>query len=156
MIQIDIPGFGSIAVRYAVFDYNGTLALNGRVKKRTLRLLKELQHKIEVHILTADTFGMVRKILQNTQFKIHILEGEGESEQKGAYVEKLGAKQAIAFGNGNNDVLMLKKVRVGVAVIKEEGCSRDAISAADVVVNDIDQGIQLLLNPLRLKASLRF
>jgi soluble P-type ATPase len=156
MIQIDIPGFGAIEVRYAVFDYNGTLALDGKVKKKTLRLLRKLQDRVDVHILTADTFGMVRKILKKTQFKIHILQGEGEAEKKAAYVENLGSQRMIAFGNGNNDLLMLKIVRIGVAVIGNEGCSSDAISAADVVVNNIDQGIQLLLNPLRLKASLRF
>lgn len=156
MIQIDIPGFGAVALKYAVFDYNGTLAFDGKMEVVTLKLLTQLQNHLQIRILTADTFGLVRETLQNYRFVVNILHGKWEAEQKDTYVEKLGAQQVIAFGNGNNDVLMLKKARVGVAVIKEEGCSIKAISAADVVVNNIDQGIQLLLNPLRLKASLRF
>jgi soluble P-type ATPase len=156
MIKIEIPGFGAVALRYAVFDYNGTLALDGKMEEETLQLLEKLQDKLEVHILTADTFGLVQETLRNYRFNIHILQGQEEAEQKAAYVEKLGTKQTIAFGNGNNDVQLLKKVRVGVAVIGEEGGSSDALSAADLVVKDIGQGIELLFQPLRLKAGLRF
>jgi soluble P-type ATPase len=71
-------------------------------------------------------------------------------------VENLNPIKVISFGNGNNDVEMLKKSRVGVAVIKEEGCSSGAITASDLVVKEIKDGIELLLKPLHLKASLRF
>jgi soluble P-type ATPase len=41
-------------------------------------------------------------------------------------------------------------------VIKEEGCSSGAITASDLVVKEIKDGIELLLKPLHLKAGLRY
>lgn len=156
MIQIEIPGFGNLEVVHAVFDYNGTLACEGKIDIKTIAMLQKLQDKLEIHILTADTFGLVEKTLKDFSFHIQILSNSAESEQKSDYVKKLGTSKVISFGNGNNDVGMLKYARIGIAVIKEEGCSIKAINAADLVVKEIEDGIDLLLNPLRLKAGLRY
>lgn len=156
MIQIDIPGFGQVELSHAVFDFNGTLAVEGKINAETIGLLQKLQDKLEIHILTADTFGFVEKALKGYSFYIQILKNSAESEQKADYVKKLGSSKVITFGNGNNDVGMFKSSRIGIAVIKEEGCSARAINAADLVVREINDGIELLLNSLRLKAGLRF
>jgi soluble P-type ATPase len=156
MLQIDIPGFGEVKLEHAVFDYNGTLACEGEIDQKTLNLLLRLQKDLNIHILTADTFGLVEKALKNFTFKLYILKDGAEAEQKATYVKKLNSALVVSFGNGNNDVEMLKISRVGIAVIMAEGCSRKAIESADLVVNGISNGIELLLNPLRLKAGLRF
>jgi len=156
MVQVDIPGFGQVEIVYAVFDYNGTLACEGKIDHHIIDLLKKLQETLEIHILTADTFGMVKESLKHTTFHIQVLSKSAESEQKEDYVKKLDASRVISFGNGNNDVGMLKCSCIGIAVIKEEGCSTKVLNAADLVVKDIKDGIKLLLNPLRLKASLRY
>ena len=156
MIRIDIPGFGGVEIVHAVFDFNGTIACEGKVDNETIQLLRRLQEKVDIHILTADTYGLVEEALKDYAFHIHILSESAESEQKAAYVEELNTSKVISFGNGNNDVEMLKKSRVGVAVIKEEGCSTKTLEAADLVVKDITDGLQLLLQPLRLKAGLRY
>lgn len=75
--------------------------------------------------------------------------------QKEWYVRDLGADRVIAIGNGNNDRLMLKMARVGIAVTGEEGCAIAALTNADIHVSNISDGLGLLLNPNRLKASLR-
>jgi len=41
-------------------------------------------------------------------------------------------------------------------VMLDEGCSADAIKSAHILVKSINDGLDLLLNPLRLKATLRF
>jgi soluble P-type ATPase len=156
MIQVDIPGFGYVEIVHAVFDYNGTLACEGNIDHQIIDSLKKLQETLEIHILTADTFGMVKESLKHTKFQIQVLSKSAESEQKEDYVNKLGASKVISFGNGNNDEGMLKYSRIGIAVIKEEGCSTKALNAADLVVKDIKDGIGLPLNPMRLKASLRY
>ena len=156
MIKIDVPGFGKVEVLHAVFDYNGTLACEGKINSDTIKWLQKLQEKLEVHILTADTFGLAQTALKDTTFHIQFLIESDESGQKADYIEKLNASKVISFGNGNNDVGMLKNSRVGIAVIKDEGCSTKAINAADLVVKEINDGIGLLLNPLRLKAGLRY
>ena len=76
--------------------------------------------------------------------------------QKEAYVTKLGADSVVAFGNGNNGRKMLKTARVGIAVTEREGCAVDAIMAANIHVRSSTDGLDLLLNPKRFKAALRF
>jgi soluble P-type ATPase len=51
---------------------------------------------------------------------------------------------------------MLKAARVGVAVCLREGCAADAAKAAEVLVISAADALDLLLNPMRLKATLRF
>jgi soluble P-type ATPase len=50
---------------------------------------------------------------------------------------------------------MLKATALGIAVILEEGASRDTLLAADVVCSRIVSALELLRNPLRLTATLR-
>jgi len=51
---------------------------------------------------------------------------------------------------------MLKTARIGVAVCLNEGCAVDAIQSADILVTSATDALDLLLNPKRLKATLRF
>ncbi|MBE0447689.1 MAG: HAD hydrolase family protein, partial [Actinobacteria bacterium] len=62
---------------------------------------------------------------------------------------------AIAIGNGSNDVEMLKKAKLGIAVIGREGCACDALKAADIVMNSSADALDLLINSNRLIATLR-
>jgi soluble P-type ATPase len=55
-----------------------------------------------------------------------------------------------------NDSLMMKKAALGIIVIGEEGASVKAINNADIVVKDIHDALDLLLNKIRIKATLRF
>jgi soluble P-type ATPase len=50
---------------------------------------------------------------------------------------------------------MLKAAAIGIAVLGHEGAASEAIAAADVVVFDIVDAIDMLLNPKRLIATLR-
>jgi phosphoserine phosphatase len=68
---------------------------------------------------------------------------------------KMGAENVVAIGNGVNDSLMLKKAALGIVVIGGEGAAQKTIKEADIVVKDIHDALGLLLNRLRLIATLR-
>ena len=51
---------------------------------------------------------------------------------------------------------MLKAAKIGVAVCLNEGCAADAVTSSDIFVSSIADGLDLFLNPKRLKATLRF
>lgn len=51
---------------------------------------------------------------------------------------------------------MLKAARIGIAVLEGKGCAVDALKSADVHVRSIGEGLNLLLHPDRLKATLRY
>ena len=156
MIQIDIPGSGEkLAIEHLVLDFNGTLALDGRIKPGVADLLRELAANLQVHIVTAGTFGGVEQEVQDIPCRLKILHGADQTGQKARYVEELGAERTACIGNGRNDRAMLEKAGLGILVIQEEGAAIDSLLAADVACRDILEALQLLLHPLRLTATLR-
>ena len=156
MFELDIPGFGLVRLEHLVSDFTGTLSVDGKLLPGVKEQLNRIAGFLEVHILTADTFGKAGAELKGTTCDMHVLEGKDHDLQKEKYVRKLGAENVIAFGNGNNDRKMLKAAKIGIAVCLKEGCSVDAMKAADIVVTSIVDGLDLLLNPKRMKATLRF
>ena len=156
MLEIAIPGFGPVQLEYLVSDYTGTLSADGRLLPGVREQLDAIAGFMQIHILTADTFGMAASELEGIPCEIHILTGEDHDVQKEDYLRKLDPAKVMAFGNGINDRRMLKTARVGVAVSQEEGCAVEAILAADVHVTGANAGLDLLLHPKRLKATLRF
>jgi len=156
MIQIDIPGSGEkLSIEHLVLDFNGTLALDGIMKPGVAGLLRELAESLQVHIVTAGTFGGVEGEVQGIPCRLKILKGADQTGQKARYVDELGAEHTACVGNGRNDRAMLKRAKLGILVIQEEGAATESLQAADVVCRDIVSALQLLLHPLRLVATLR-
>ena len=50
---------------------------------------------------------------------------------------------------------MLKNSALGIGVIGGEGISSKVMENANIIVRNIHEGIELLFNPLRIKATLR-
>jgi len=84
-----------------------------------------------------------------------ILPAEDQAQGKLAYVDNLGRDQVAAIGNGRNDRLMLEAAVLGIALIPGEGAAFEALSAADVIMSDIQSALDVLLFPKRLIATLR-
>lgn len=156
MLEMEIPGFGWIRLEHLVSDFTGTLSVDGKILTGVTEQLNKIAEFLKIHILTADTFGKARGELEGIPCEVFILTGENHDVQKEGYVKKLGPERVVAFGNGNNDRKMLKIARVGIAVSEGEGCSVDALMAADAHVRSAKDGLDLLLNRKRLKATLRF
>jgi soluble P-type ATPase len=156
MYSVDIPGFGEVRVEYLVSDFTGTLSVDGALLPGVEDRLNRISEFMQVQILTADTFGKAREALEKVNCTINILTGADHDLQKEAYVKELGAEKVAALGNGNNDRRMLAEARVGIAVAEGEGCAVEAIGAANILVRSAADGLDLLLNPKRLKATLRF
>ena len=156
MITIKVPGKNeTIAIEHLVLDFNGTLALDGRLLPGVAELLRELAGHLQVHIVTAGTFGGVEKEIAAIPCVLKILAGENQTGQKGEYVALLGAERTACIGNGRNDSAMLGLARLGIAVVQQEGAAVESLLAADVACCDIRHALGLLLNPLRLTATLR-
>jgi len=155
MIEINIPGFGSLELDHLVLDYNGTMALDGQLIEGVSERLIALARKITIHVLTADTFGRVEENVSDIPCKVHILPVETQDIGKMNYVDRLGAARTVCVGNGRNDAMMLKKAALGIAVVQDEGAAAAAVLSADVVAPDILSAIDLIIRPLRLTATLR-
>jgi len=156
MLEIDIPGFGEVKLRHIVSDFTGTLSFNGKLIPGVKERLLSIAEFLNIHVLTSDTFGTALSELKGIPCEAHILEGEYHDLQKEEYVERLGTGFVVAFGNGNNDRKMLRAARIGIAVTEGEGCAVDILMAGSVHVTSINSGLDLLLHPKRLKATLRY
>ncbi|MEJ5267265.1 MAG: HAD hydrolase family protein [Bacteroidales bacterium] len=156
MIEIKIPGLTDYFIQNLVLDYNGTLAVDGIILNGVAERLKKIsQKKVKIHVLTADTFGRASEFLTGLPVNLIILDSGNQELQKLEYVKKLGSNSVIAIGNGYNDSLMLKEAALGIVVVQGEGASVKAILNSDIVTNNISDALELLLNPLRISASLR-
>lgn len=152
MLEVSIPGRGNLVLHYVVFDVNGTLATDGILTDGVAERLKALGELLEIHMLTADTHGKQGEIDAQLGMKADRVTGGLE---KAKFVNELGAEHVVAIGNGGNDVGMLQTAEVGIVVLGAEGLNVEALQAADIVVSSILDGLDLLLKPKRLVATLR-
>jgi soluble P-type ATPase len=155
MINIDIPDYQNIEAKHLVLDYNGTLAIDGKLIDGTRQLLELIGRKLSIHVLTADTFGMSKEELIGINCKLVILHPGAEDRFKLEYVDDLNNEEVIAIGNGANDALMLEVAALGIVVIQKEGASIQSIKNADIVCVNIIDALELLIYPQRIEATLR-
>lgn len=155
MVEMNIPGFGLVQLMHLVLDFNGTLACDGKLMDGVEERLKALAEMLQVHVLTADTFGSVAEELSEIPCQISVIPKENQAESKAGYLRRLGPGHCVAVGNGRNDRMMLEEAVIGIASIQAEGASPEAVLAADVVSLNINDALDLLLHPLRLTATLR-
>ena len=162
MITIDIPGREPLLIRWIVSDYTGTHAFAGALRAGVKDRLKQLAAMVLVHVITSDTFGTARRELADLPLTLHLLDaGMSHDRQKLQYLTDNGIepRQVAAFGNGNNDRLLLKAVKeaggLAVAVDNGEGCALDAILNANLFIHGSENALDLLLQSDRCKATLR-
>lgn len=155
MIELNIPGRGLLQLEHLVCDVNGTLTVDGKLPDGMIRALTQLRDRLQVHLLTADTFGRqdaIDRMLNLTAMRIQT--GQ-ESEQKAAYIRRLGAESVAAIGQGANDAQMLQEAGLGICVLSSEGTAVQALLAADLIMTNIFDALELLEKPLRIVATLR-
>lgn len=154
MIKIDIPGRESLTIEHVVLDYNGTIARDGELIEGVPERIEALSRCVKVHILTADTYGTVREKCAGLGAEIDTFPGAGAAACKERIVRSLG-EHVVCLGNGYNDKEMFGAAALSVAILESEGCCASLISCADVLVRSIADGLDLLLKPDRLRATLR-
>ena len=118
MIHIEIPQRGLFELHHAVFDINGTLAVDGKPIPNVATALSSLAPTLSIHLLTAGTHGNLKELEETFGFPLQIISNGAE---KAWYVQQLGPEKVIAFGNGANDAGMLRLAAIGIAVLAAVG-----------------------------------
>jgi len=155
-LHLEIPGWGELRLQQALFDLNGTLALDGILPEAVRERLWRLQETLALYVVTADTHGTAADLTRDCgDLNIARVRADDEAGQKHVLLEDLEASNTVTFGNGANDALMLRKACLGICVMQGEGTSLQALLASDVLVRSAEEGLDLLLNPTRLIATLR-
>jgi len=158
-ITIDIPGFGKRVIHTIVSDYTGTLSCYGRLvpgaKPRLVRLLK----LVDLEVITADSYATAERELKGIVVP-NRLKATRHDVEKRNFVRRFKLKHVAAFGNGNNDRLLLAVVKkfggLAIAVDNGEGCALDAQRNAHIFISGAAHALDLLLRPTACVATLRF
>ena len=151
-IALDLPGETPVRIRHLVCDFNGTLAEDGELVRGVAERLRALAPRLTIAVLTADTFGTARATLSQLDVDVHIV---ATGEDKARFVSRLRIEGVATIGNGRNDVAMLACATLGIAVLGREGLAGALVRHATVIVPSIADALDLLVEPRRLKATLR-
>ena len=81
MIELDVPGRGLIQLEHLVTDVNGTIAKDGRLLEKIARPLVGLKDRLQIHLITANTYGRQDNIDLMLALKAVRLKGENQAEQ---------------------------------------------------------------------------
>jgi soluble P-type ATPase len=153
MLTVDLRDGGSFELEHLVLDVNGTLADHGTLVEGVAERLGLLVDVLEIHILTADTYGTAEGLARRLPMATFTTITDGA--EKAARIEALGADRVVAIGNGLNDEAMLRAARLGIAVLGMEGAATPTLLAADVVCATILDALDLLLDERAITATLR-
>ena len=155
MIEIEIPGREqNLKIEHLVLDYNGTIARDGRLLPEAAERITRLAEMVHVYVLTADTYGNVRKQCQGLGAEIRTFPKAGAALFKEQIVKELGAG-VCAVGNGFNDIPMCRAAEISFGIMEAEGICTGLIGCVDVLVSSPADALDLLLKPDRLRATLR-
>ena len=155
MIQIQIPGSHALRIDHVLLDFNGTIALDGRLIAGVKEKINQHSDRLAFHVITADTFGSVQTELENVRCTLHIIPEGNQAAAKLAYLHELLPHRTIGVGNGANDEQMLRDAILGVAVLGQEGLATRTLAASDLLVSNILDLFAYFERPNRLVASLR-
>ena len=160
-IEMTIPFFATpLLIKRIVSDYTGTLSFNGELIRGVGDRLRSLSERVDICVLSADSCGTASVELAGLPLTLEIYKCPGRHNVlKQIYAQQNNPSQIAAFGNGNNDELLLKTVKeaggLAVAVDNGEGCSLLAMQNANIFIGGIVNALDLLLHPTRCKATLR-
>lgn len=165
-LTLSIPGGKVISLRHLVLDYNGTLAVAGKILPGVAERLRALADILHIHVITADTYGGAEKSLsaelepelESGSIAVVVLTGSparSGAQEKLEFIRELGEQSCCAIGNGIIDRHMLEAAGLSICVMGPEGCSPGAFAVSDICVSDIRHALDLLINPDACVATLR-
>lgn len=146
----EITGAKTLFVRHVFLDFNGTLAIDGKLIPGVKARLIQLAKHVEIRVLTGNSFGTAEEVLKGLPVRLTVV--KRGTEKQSVVTAHSGT---VVMGNGENDILMFRKADLAVAVIGHEGCSAKLLTVADVVVGNILDGLDLLLKDKRLNSVRR-
>ena len=154
MLNIQIPGREELSLGHLILDYNGTIAEDGEIIDAIRPRLAELSGFLSIYVITADTHGTATKKCEGLPVQVLVFPTTQVGAIKAAEAKKLGGG-VVTIGNGFNDIQMSEAADLSICVMGKEGCCGGLLHKCDVVVTSIEDALDLLLKPARLRATLR-
>lgn len=154
MITIEIPGREKLTIDQVVFDYNGTIAVDGMLVPGLEERFRKLKEAVEILVLTADTYGTVKEQCEPLGIRVQTFPRANAAACKEKIVSGMTGG-ICCIGNGYNDMKMFAAAALRIAVLGKEGFYPGLLPLSDVLVSTPEDALDLLLKPDRLRATLR-
>ena len=154
MLKINIPGRGEMILSHLVLDYNGTIAEDGLIIPGIKARLEALSRDLEISVITADTHGTAARRCEGLPLTVLTFPTTEVGAIKADHVRSLTGG-VITIGNGFNDVAMSDESDLSICVLGPEGCCGKLAAHCDILSRSIEDALDLLLKPNRLRATLR-
>ena len=154
MLQISIPGREELCLSHLILDYNGTIAQDGEILPGIAPRLEQLSRSLSICVITADTHGTAAQKCAGLPLTVLTFPTSQVGRIKAQEAQKRQGG-VVCIGNGFNDILMSDVCDLSICVIGREGCCGSLLLHTDVVVTSIEDALDLLLIPSRLRATLR-
>jgi len=151
-MHFDIPGAGPMDIETILLDLNGTLRVGKNLVPGVRGRIAQLREKYRLILLSGDTRGDAAALAKELGIEF-IFTPTGAD--KGAIVDRFGAEHCASIGNGLIDLLMVENAHVGIAALQGEGAHRKTLNAADIIVTNVNDALDLFLDGSRLIATLR-
>lgn len=97
---IEIPGYQTLDLEYLVLDYNGTIAIDGKMPDTVKQRLRTLAEHLKIYILTADTHGTAKENCQGLPVQIQTFPGSNAMAEKMNIVGKLSPSAVWQWETG--------------------------------------------------------
>ena len=154
MLNIKIPGREELVLHHLILDYNGTIAEDGEIIEGIRPRLAALSKDLSISVITADTHGTAAKKCEGLPLNVLTFPTTEVGAIKAEEANKCNGG-VITIGNGFNDIQMSDAADLSICIIGKEGCCGALLQHCDVVVTSIEDALDLLLIPGRLRATLR-
>ena len=154
MLKINIPGREEMVLSHLILDYNGTIAEDGLIIESIRPRLEKLSRDLAIYVITADTHGTAAQRCEGLPLQVLTFPTTQVGQIKADEARKLPGG-VVCIGNGFNDIQMSDVCDLSICVMGREGCCGALLMHTDVVVTSIDDALDLLLMPHRLRATLR-
>ena len=154
MLKIAIPGREEMTLNHLILDYNGTIAEDGAIIESIRPRLAQLSRDLSIYVITADTHGTAAQKCSGLPLQVLTFPTTQVGEIKAAEARKMEGG-VVCIGNGFNDIQMSDESDLSICVMGREGCCGALLQHVDIVVTSIDDALDLLLKPNRIRATLR-
>jgi soluble P-type ATPase len=151
-MKIDIPGNGPLVIETIILDLNGTLCVGGKLVPGVVERIKELREKCNLVLFSGDTRGDALRLANELGIAFTKTR---TGQDKANEADKLQADKCAAIGNGLIDLQLIQRVKLGVVVLQGEGAHAKTLLAADIIVMNVNDALDLFLDEQRLIATLR-
>lgn len=154
-MKIEIPGCRELNITSLLLDYNGTIAVDGIMRRGVRERIEKLAEQLDIYVLTADTHGTARAQCEGLKAAVHTFPVDHAMDYKREILDRIGGDRCACMGNGRNDTKMFEKAALSIGVLDQEGAYGRLLAMADLCVCSAEDGLDLLLYPKRLIAGLR-